>query len=94
MLNSNSCYSTITTATRVTNHSKTLWDHILMNEQTLEVTPRVINFQISDHCLTFAILRNSRNTMPKRPIKEIKTFQVCCFRNFKPYKFCKDPKKH
>ena len=94
MLYSNGCYSTITTATRVTtNHSKTSLDHILPNEQVLEVTPGVIDFLIFDHCLTFAMLRNSRITMPKRPFKETKTFQVRCFRSFESYKFCEDLKK-
>ena len=37
-LNGNGCYSTITTATHVTNYSKTLLHDILTNEQTLEVT--------------------------------------------------------
>ena len=94
ILNSNGCYSAITTATRVTNHSKTLLDHILTSEQTLEVTPGVIDFQISDHCLTFAMLKNSNNTKPKRPLKDTKTFQVRCFRDFESYKFCEDLKKH
>ena len=93
ILNSNGCHSAITTATRVTNHSKTLLDHVLTNEQTLEVTPGVIDFQISDHCLTFAMLKNSNDIMPKRPLKDTKTFQVCCFRDFESYKFCEDLKK-
>ena len=90
MLNSNGCYSTRTTATRVTNHSKTLLDHILTNKQTLEVTPSVIDFQISDHCPTLAMSRNFRGTMPKRSSLETKTFQVGSFRNFESHKFCKD----
>ena len=63
------------------------------NEQTLEVTPGVIDFQISNHRLTFAMLKNSRNTIPKRLFKKTKTFQVRCFRNFESYKFCEDLKK-
>ena len=93
MLNSNGCYSIITTATRVTNHSKTLLDHILTNEQTLEVTPGLIDFQILNHCFTFAMLRNSHSTLPKGPFKETISFQVCCFRNFQSYKFGEDLEK-
>ena len=77
----------------IINHSKTLLDHILMNEQTLEVTPGVTDFQISDQCLTFAMLRSSRNTMQKKPFKETKIYQFRCFRNFESFKFCEDLKK-
>ena len=76
------------------NHSKTLLDHILTNEQTLEVTPGVIDFEISDHCLTFAMLKNPHNIMPKILFKETKTYQVRYFRNFESDEFCKALEKN
>ena len=75
MSNSIGCYSTITTATCVANPSTKLLDYILTNELVLEVTPSVIDFQISDRCLTFAMLRNSHHTMLKKPFKKPKHYR-------------------
>ena len=58
ILKSNGCFQTITTATRITTCSKTLLDHIITNESELQITPGVFNCQISDHSLTFVMLKN------------------------------------
>jgi len=55
ILKSNDCFSTITTATRITKEIKTLLDHILTNESVLEVNPGIIDYQISDHSCTFLL---------------------------------------
>ena len=91
ILKSNNCFSVITTATRVTHQTETLLDHILTNEKDLEVIPRIIDDHISDHSLTFAILKTnqSRNERDK-PTCSNNTVQTRKFKNFQAAKFCDD----
>ena len=58
IVKSNGCFQTMTTATRITACSKTLLDHIITNESELQITPGAFNYQISDHSLTFVMLKN------------------------------------
>ena len=66
ILKSNCYFQTITTATRITTCSKTLLDHIITNESELQITPGVFNYQISDHLLTFVMLKNTQCSSQKR----------------------------
>ena len=66
ILKSNGCFQTITTATRITTCSKTLLDHIITNESELQITPGVFNYQISDHSLTFVMLKNRGGVEDRR----------------------------
>ena len=91
ILKSNNCFSVITTATRVTHQTETLLDHILTNEKDFEVIPGVIDYHISDHSLTFAILKTnqSRNERNK-PTGGNNSLQTRNFKNFEAAKFCDD----
>ena len=60
ILKSNNCVSVITTATHVAHETETLLDHILLNKKDLEVIPGEIDYHISDHSLTFAILKTNQ----------------------------------
>jgi len=57
ILDSNNCVNAINKAIRIMHmqRSKTSLDYIITNESVLEVTPEVINCQISDYDVIFAI---------------------------------------
>ena len=91
ILKSNGCFQTITTATRITACSKTLLDHIITNESELQITPGVFNYQISDHSLTFVVLKNTQCSSQTRKYSEIVGKQKFrCFSNYETAKFVED----
>ena len=93
ILKSNGCFPTITTATRITNCSKTLLDHIITNESELQITPGVFNYQISDHPLTFVMLKNKQCSSRKRKYSEtVEKQQFRCFSNYETAKSVEDLK--
>ena len=71
ILNSNRCFRITTTATSATTCSKTFLDHVITNDSELEITPGVFNYQISDHVLTVAMLKNKKSSSKKRKYSEI-----------------------
>ena len=68
-------------------------DHIITNESELQITPGVFNYQISDHLLTFALLKNTQCSSQKRKSSETEEKQKFrCFNNYKTAKFVEDLK--
>ena len=93
ILKSNGCFQTITTATRITTCSKTLLDHIITNESELQITPGVFNYQISDHSLTFVMLKNTQCASQKCKYREtVENQKFRCFSNYETAKFVEDLK--
>ena len=91
ILKSNGCFQTITTATRITTCSKTLLNHIITNESELQITRGVFNYQISDHSLTFVVLKNPQCSSQKRKYSEtVEKQKFCCFSNYETVKFVED----
>ena len=75
----------MTEPTRITDKSKTLIDHILVNNPTMVKNTEVIDFAgASDHCLVFL------SYMVKRPKFKQKTIKRRDFRNFNEVKFNED----
>ena len=71
--------------------SKTLLDHIITNESELQITPRVFNYQILDHSLTFVMLKNTQCSYQKCKYSETAEKQkCCCFSNYETTKFVED----
>ena len=56
MLFSNNFFPLITKPTRITNHSKTLIDHIYVNMPTHQMLSGIALFDISDHLPTFCVI--------------------------------------
>ena len=54
MLQSNAFYSIVNKPTRVTAICCSLLDHMLSNDTTLQITPGILNSDISDHFPNFA----------------------------------------
>ena len=93
ILKSNGCFQTITTATRITTCSKTLLDHIITNESELQITPKVFIYQISDHSLTFVMLKNTQCSSQKCKYREtLENQKFRCFSNYETAKFVEDLK--
>ena len=91
ILKNNNCFSVITTATRVTHQTETLLDHVLTNEKDLEVIPEVIDYHISDHSLTFAILKTNQTRNERhKPTGGNNPMQTRKFKYFEAAKFWDD----
>ena len=60
MLRSNAFHSIVDKPTRVTATSSTLLDHILRptNDAISQITPGILNSDVSDHFPTFALIKN------------------------------------
>ena len=58
LLQSNFFFSVITKPTRVTNSSKTIIDHVLINDIDSILTPGVLIYSISDHYPIFCTISN------------------------------------
>ena len=67
-------------------------DHIITNESELEITPEVFSYQISDHSLTFVMLKNTQCSSQKCKYSETVEKQKFCFSNYETAKFVEDLK--
>ena len=58
MLRSNPFHSIVDKPTKVTATSSTLLDHILTNDTISQITPGILNSNVSDHFPTFVLIKN------------------------------------
>ena len=58
MLRSNAFHSIVDKPTRVAATSSTLLEHILTNDAVSQITPDILNSDVSDHFPTFVLIKN------------------------------------
>ena len=78
MLRNNAFHSIVNKPTRVTATSSTLLDHILTNDTISQITPGILNSDVSDHFPTFISIKN----VDKKKVSALDNRHYRCKTNF------------
>ena len=89
MLRSNAFHSIEDKPTRVTATSSTLIDHILTNDAISQITPGILNSDVSDHFPTFVLIKN----VGKKKVSASENRYYRCQSNFNLNSFLTDLQK-
>ena len=89
MLRSNAFHSIVDKPTRVTATSSTLIDHILTNNAISQITPSILNSDVSDHFPTFVLIKN----VDKKKVSALENRYYRCQTNFNLNSFLSDLQK-
>ena len=89
MLQSNAFHSIVDKPTRVTATSSTLIDHVLTNDAISQITPGILNSDVSDHFPTFVLIKN----VDKKKVSASENRYYRCKTNFNLNSFLSDLQK-
>ena len=89
MLQSNAFHSIVDKPTRITATSSTLIDHILTNDAISQITPGILNSDVSDHFPTFVLIKS----VDKKKASASENRYCRCQTNFNLNSFLSDLQK-
>ena len=89
MLRSNAFHFIVDKPTRVTATSSSLLDHILTNDAISQITPSILNSDVSDHFPTFVLIKN----VGKKKASASENRYYRCQTNFNLNSFLSDSQK-